>query len=240
MTSPSAMEGWYPALNELGRRFDLGRGMIEQLGRLVILLADDPAAPTTIRDPRRVVEDHIADSLIALERSEVRGARRVADLGAGAGLPGLCLALALPDATVSLVESNGRKAMFLERAGDELALTNVQVVNLRAEEWREGQETCDLVTARALAAPDIVMEYAAPLLAPGGALVAWRGQREPALERRADRAAAELGLELRELVQVHPYPSAVHRHLLVAIKVRPTPSRFPRRPGVATKRPLGR
>ena len=103
----------------------------------------------------------------------------------------------------------------------------------------KGSGCCDLVTARALAPLAVVAEYAAPLLALGGTLVAWRGRRDPVDEAAAGRAAAELGLEAREPIHVEPYPGALHRHLHVMVKVAPTPDRFPRRPGVARKRPLG-
>ncbi len=112
-------------------------------------------------------------------------------------------------------------------------------VNARAESWPEGLGACDLVTARALAPLAVVAEYAAPLLALRGSMVAWRGRREPEDEAAGDRAAAELGLELGAVVRVQPYPGALHRHLHVMRKVAPTPDRFPRRPGMARKRPLG-
>ena len=86
----------------------------------------------------------------------------------------------------------------------------------------------------------MVAEYAAPLLAVGGTLVAWRGRRDPAAEDAAAVRAAELlGFELSEPVQVHPYPGAKHRHLQLMLKVRETPAGFPRRPGMARKTPLG-
>jgi 16S rRNA (guanine527-N7)-methyltransferase len=227
------------ALAELVATYGLQAGAGERLEALLTALTDDPHAPTTLRDPMTAVRDHLADSLIALELAAVRKATRAADLGAGAGLPGLPLAIALPAATVSLVESNGRKCEFLERVRDACAATNATVVNARAEEWAEGLDRCDLVTARALAPLAVVAEYAAPLLAIGGALVAWRGRRDPADEAAAARAAGELGLELRPPAPVAPYPESLHRHLHVLVKVAPTPPRFPRRPGIARKRPLG-
>ncbi len=169
----------------------------------------------------------------------MRTATSLADLGAGAGLPGLPLAIALPGARVTLVESNGRKCEFLRRAIVACEVPNAEAVHARAEEWRAGLGACELVTARALAPLGVVAEYAAPLLAPGGALVAWRGRRDPHDEAVAARAAAELGLEPRAVVAVTPYRGALHRHLHVLVKTGPTPARFPRRPGMARKRPLG-
>jgi 16S rRNA (guanine527-N7)-methyltransferase len=176
---------------------------------------------------------------VALELEAVRGARAIADLGAGAGLPGLPLAIALPGAEVCLVESNRRKCEFIAHAASACSVSNADVVNRRAEAWPEGISRFDLVTARALAPLPVVAEYAAPLLRVGGKLVAWRGQRDAADEAAGRAAARELGLEMGEIVRVEPYPGAVNRHLQPMIKVAETPGRFPRRPGMARKRPLG-
>ena len=227
------------ALAELVARYELTDVAGGQLKALLATLTGDPHAPTTLHEPLTAVRDHLADSLVALELPAVRDAGNVADLGAGAGLPGLPLAIALPAATVTLVESNGRKCDFLRRAADACGAANARVVHARAEEWADGLGRCDLVTARALAPLAVIAEYAAPLLALGGALVAWRGRREPRDEAAAARAADELGLEVRSPMAVTPYPGALHRHLHVLVKIGPTPARFPRRAGMARKRPLG-
>jgi 16S rRNA (guanine527-N7)-methyltransferase len=227
-------------LEALASRYSLSADAVAALDTLVDLLVDDPMAPTGVRDTAGVIDDHIADSLVALELAEVRRAGDIADLGAGAGLPGLVLAAARPDARVSLVESSGRKCAFIARAIERCDLANAQVVNERAEAWTEGRDQHDLVTARALSAPAVVAEYAAPLLRIGGILLLWRGMRDPEAERMAAAAADELGLELGRVVHVSPYEGATNRHLHLMSKVRGTPSRFPRRPGAAAKRPLGR
>ena len=202
-------------------------------------VAGDPEVPTTVTDRAGILRDHLADSLVALELPEVRAATAIADLGAGAGFPGLPLAIALPDATVSLVESNGRKCAFIAAAIEAGSVGNAAAVHARAESWPQGLGSCNLVTARALAPLAVVAEYAAPLLAMGGWLVAWRGRRDPDDEAAGARAAAELGLDPGAVTRVEPYPGALHRHLHLMHKVAPTPERFPRRPGMARKRPLG-
>jgi 16S rRNA (guanine527-N7)-methyltransferase len=228
------------AVAGLAERYDLPAEAAAQLGELHRLLVDDPLAPTAVRDPGKVLDDHLADSLVALEFDPVRSARRLADLGSGAGVPGLPLAIALPGASVALVESAARKCAFLERAIARVGVANARVVHARAESWPEGIESFDLVTARALGPLEVVVEYAAPLLTVGGTLVAWRGQRDFAAESAAARAAAALGVEPVQITAVKPYPAAQSRHLHLMSKVTPTPLGFPRRPGVAAKRPLGR
>jgi 16S rRNA (guanine527-N7)-methyltransferase len=223
----------------LADRYKLDDAAPDRLRALVAIVARDPLAPTTVREPSRIIDDHLADSLVALELPAVRAATRIADLGAGAGFPGLPLAIALPGAHVFLIESSARKCAFIERAAAECAAANAEAVHTRAEEWRDGLESCDLVVARALAAPEVIAEYAAPLLRIGGTAVLWRGHRDGDAEAAAARAASELGLSLGPVIPVQPYPGVEHRHLHLFEKVAPTPERFPRRAGIARKRPLG-
>jgi 16S rRNA (guanine527-N7)-methyltransferase len=226
-------------LSSLARRYGLDAEAEAQLGSLLETIAEDPLAPTTVRDRFRALDDHLADSLVALELDQVRRATLIADLGAGVGVPGLPLAIALPAASVSLVDSNARNCEFIARAIESCGLSNATVVNARAEAWTEGLERFDLVTARALASLAVVAEYAAPLLRIGGALLAWRGRRDPADEASARLAAGELGLEMLGALRVEPYQAAANRHLQLMVKTAATPARFPRRPGMARKRPLG-
>lgn len=222
----------------LARRYELGDDARACLATLLDLVVNDPQAPTTVRTPRGVLDDHLADSLVALELPEVRGARTIADIGSGAGFPGLPLAIALPSAEVTLIESSARKCRFLERGIAACQLSNARVVHARVEDLGAPAKYA-LATARALAPLPVVAEYAAPLLRVGGSLLAWRGQREPEDERAGAAAAAELGLEVHDPLAVRPYPAAERRNLHLMSKVMETPRRFPRRPGMARKRPLG-
>ena len=226
-------------LASLLERYSLPPRAGAQLAALAELLSKDPDAATTVRAPGRVHDDHLADALAGLELEQLRAASSIADLGSGAGVPGLPLAIALPHAQVTLVESNGRKHAFIERALSVCGIANAEAVHARAETWTEGRDGNDVVTARALAPLPVVAEYAAPLLRVGGALVVWRGRRDDLEEAAATRAASELGLQPSEPLAVNPYAQARHRHLHVMTKIAPTPARFPRRPGVARKRPLG-
>ena len=223
---------------ELAARWELEDRAVARLEALLYVVEADPHAPTTVRARAEAVDAHLADSLVALELPGVRVARRVADLGSGAGFPGLALAAALPGARVSAVESAGRRCDFLRRAVQAAGLENVEVVHARAEAWREGTGACDLVTARALASLPVLAEYAAPLLREGGTLVAWKGRRDPGEEAAGAAAAEQLGLEPQEVRRVEPFPAARDRHLHVYRKTAPTPARFPRRAGMAAKRPL--
>ncbi len=202
-------------------------------------LATADAPPTAVRDPRRAVQAHLADSLVALELEVVRSAGTIADLGAGAGFPGLPLAVALPASEVRLIESQRRKCVFIEGICQAAGIDNARVIRARAEEWSEGIGANDVVVVRALAAPPVVLEYAAPLLRLGGTLIDWRGRRDAEDEAAAATAASQLGLELLAAQRMDPYEGAREHHLHLYLKVAPTPARFPRRTGVARKRPLG-
>jgi 16S rRNA (guanine527-N7)-methyltransferase len=226
-------------LASLAERYDLAEGAAGQLRTVLDALERDPHAPTPVREPHEALRVHLADSLAGLELAELRAADRIADIGAGAGFPGLALAIALPATHVTLVESNARKSAFIAATAETAGLANVDVAAERAEEWDAGFGRCKIVTARALAPLGVLAEYAAPLLIEGGALVAWKGRRDADEERIAAAAADQLGLAIEEVRSVRPFDGADHRHLHVLRKVAPTPSRFPRRAGMATKRPLG-
>ena len=220
-------------------RYDLPAPAAGALVALLATLESDPTAPTTVRAPARAVDVHVADSLVALDLPVVRDAVSILDLGAGAGFPGLVLAAALPEARVWLLESVGKKCAFIRRAVGRAGISNAHVVHARAEAVGGDLRDMQLVTARAVASLALVAEYAAPLLALGGHVVAWKGRRDAAEEAEAAKAANELGLERVEILSVTPHAAARHHHLHVYRKVSPTPVRFPRRPGFARKRPLG-
>jgi 16S rRNA (guanine527-N7)-methyltransferase len=220
-------------------RYGLDDGQMEQLAAILRELDTAERAPTTVRDPREAVDAHLADSLVGLDFEEIRSASTIADLGSGAGFPGTVLAVALPQAHVSLVESQRRKCEFVQTLCANARVANAHVVCARVEDWQQGAAASDAVVARALAAQPVVLEYAAPLLKLGGALVDWRGRRNEAEEAAAAVAAQTLGLRLREIRHVQPFAQARDRHVHVFFKCEETPPRFPRRAGMARKRPLG-
>jgi 16S rRNA (guanine527-N7)-methyltransferase len=222
----------------LASRYGLPEGASARLAALLDRVAAEPSSITAVRDPAAGVDLHVADSLVALDLPAVRGARRIADLGSGGGFPGLALAIALPAAQVALVESVRRKCMFLAATAADLALANVEVVNARAEAWEAGLGVHDLVAARALAPLPVVVEYAAPLLAPGGVLVAWKGRLEPNERADGGAAAVAVGMSEPDAIAVEPFAGARNRYLYLSLKVSATPSGFPRRPGIARKRPF--
>jgi 16S rRNA (guanine527-N7)-methyltransferase len=210
------------------------------LETLIELLAD-PRAPVAATTVGRARDVHIADSLSGLELDPLRSADRIADLGSGAGLPGLVLAAARPDAQIDLIESVSRKCGFLRDAIRRMALANASVVCERSENWAwgRGREAYDAVTARAVASLATLAELASPLLTDGGFLLAWKGARSGEEESELRRAADRLAMEPVEVRAVTPYPGSRDRHIHLLRKNGPTPNGLPRRPGLAAKRPFG-
>lgn len=222
-------------------RHSLASEAVERLADLVAALSVEPAPPTTVSDPVESTDVHVADSLSGLGAPALRGANRIADIGAGAGFPGLVLAAVLEDVHVDLIEATARKCEVIARLATAARIPNATAIPVRAEEWgaADGAGGYDVVTARALSSCGVLAEYAAPLLKLGGSLVAWKGGRDRGEELAGARAAEMLGLETAEPIPVRPFKGSRERNLYVYTKVEPTPERFPRRPGMATKRPLG-
>ena len=217
----------------------------EQLLRVLELLRRDRTAPSAVRDPDYAWRVHVADSLAGLDVPELREAGRIADIGSGAGFPGLVLAAALPGAHVDLIEATRRKCEFIDRAIAAAGIANARVVWERAESYADreppdgGREAYPAATARAVGRLSTLAELASPLLVLGGILVAWKGRRDPDEEAELQRASSSLAMSSESVEWVGPYAGSRNRHIHVIRKSGPTPGNLPRRPGMAKKRPLG-
>jgi len=206
------------------------------------LLAEEQASVSSVTELEKAWKVHVADSLTGLEVPELREASRIADIGSGAGFPGLVLAVALPTAQVDLVESISRKCEFIQRAIDAAKIPNARVLNLRSEDLARdpaARESYPAVTARAVGRLSTLAELASPLLEENGVLVAWKGKRDPDEEAQLANAASSLAMKPESILPVGPYAGSQHRHLHVLRKVGPTPEKLPRKPGMAKKRPRG-
>jgi len=194
----------------------------ERLERWLAALVETPGL-TAVSDPDEARRVHLEAALPAAPLIE-RGS--VVDVGSGGGSPGLPLAAARPDLRFDLLESARRKCDFLTRWASEFE--NVSVVCARAEEHARGpgRDAYGTALVRALAPPPVAAEWCLPLVAPGGRAILFVGPSVDELAVR--RAAAELAAEIEDA------PAG----FLLLRKTGPTPERFPRRPGMARKRPL--
>ncbi|MBS1679949.1 MAG: 16S rRNA (guanine(527)-N(7))-methyltransferase RsmG [Actinobacteria bacterium] len=211
------------------------------LETVLALLAEERASVSSVVD-RRAWKVHVEDSLTGLEVPELREAERIADVGAGAGFPGLVLAVVLPEAQVDLIESVGRKTAFITRAAEAAGIPNATAVTARAEDVArsEARETYDVVTARAVGRLSTLAELASPLLRENGALIAWKGKRDAEEEDQLDRASEALSMRPEAILDVGHRAGSEYRHLHIIRKSAPTPANLPRKSGLAKKRPLGR
>jgi 16S rRNA (guanine527-N7)-methyltransferase len=219
----------------------LNEAQVEATSRVLELLEGERASVSSVTDPERAWRVHVEDSLTGLEVSELAEAQRIADIGSGAGFPGLVLAVALPDSQVDLIESVGRKCEFIQRAIDAAGITNATVINARSEEVAGGdrRDSYDAVTARAVGRLSTLAELASPLLKESGVLVAWKGKRDADEEQQLERAAKQLAMHSEAILDVGDRAGSKYRHLHVLRKLGPTPEGLPRRPGMAKKRPAG-
>jgi 16S rRNA (guanine527-N7)-methyltransferase len=219
----------------------LDQGQRKALETVLELLAEERASVSSVTDAERAWRVHVADSLTGLELCPLREAARIADIGSGAGFPGLVLAVALPHSQVHLIESIGRKCEFIRRAAEAAGIANATVLNARSEEIAatEGRDSYDAVTARAVGRLSTLAELASPLLREDGILVAWKGRRDAEEEAQLERAAEGLAMQPEQIVDVGDRAGSKHRHLHLVRKHGPTPADLPRRAGMAKKRPRG-
>jgi len=195
---------------------------------------------TAITTPAEIATKHFLDSFTAVAVRKWSGRERIIDIGSGAGFPGIALRLVLPGTSVTLVESMGKKARFLEEVTSTLALDGVEVRNERAEALAHARrERYDVGTARAVGTLGAIVEYLLPFLRIGGDAIAWKGRLDAELAG-AKKACAAVG---GEIVKITPTAElglgAVlpGRSLVVIRKLRATPSRYPRSPAEAKRHP---
>lgn len=214
------------------------RGALE---KVLELLASERASVSSVTARQQAWRVHVADSLTGLDVPALREAHRIADIGSGAGFPGLPLAVALTAAQIDLIESVGRKCTFIQRAIDTAGIPNATVLNDRSEEIAstERRDSYDVVTARAVGRLATLAELASPLLHDGGVLIAWKGKRDPGEEQQLENATEHLAMHPEQILDVGDRAGSKHRHLHVLRKSGPTPPDLPRRPGIAKKRPRG-
>jgi 16S rRNA (guanine527-N7)-methyltransferase len=195
---------------------------------------------TAITAPGDIATKHFLDSFTAAAVRTWNGRERIIDVGSGAGFPGLALHLAFPQTQVTLVESMGKKARFLEEVTTALGLEGVEVRNERAEVLAHARrDRYDVATARAVGTLGAIVEYLLPFLRVGGDAIAWKGRVEAELAG-ARKACASIGAEIVKITPTSELGLGAvlpGRSLVVIRKLRETPSRFPRSAAEAKRRP---
>lgn len=232
-------------IEELAATFGLAEPQAAALTRYTARMLSWPGNVTALRTPEAVVGTLLGDALALLDVPELqqRGGAAWLDLGAGAGIPGIPLAVALPAAELTLLDAAVRKCAFLDEAVAAAGIAaRAHVVCARSERYAAagapGRDRFAVVLARAVAPLPTLLELAAPLLAPGGVLLASKTGRALRDEGPASAGVAgQCGLAAEPPVALLRSPLA-DSICAVYRKVGPTPSRLPRREGMAAKRPL--
>ena len=196
---------------------------------------------TAIRDVEGIRTKHFLDSFSAVQAWKANPPARLIDVGTGAGLPGIALKILYPSMRLTLVESVGKKANFCLHIVKTLALENVEVLAVRAEDAGQmpgHREKYDWAVARAVAAMPVLAEYLLPLVKVGGGMLAQKGESGPAEAQSAEKALKMFGGRLRQLVKVELPGVADERYLVIVDKTAATPPGYPRRAGVPAQKPL--
>ena len=194
---------------------------------------------TSVPD-EETAERHFADSLMPLAYPGIiPGEGRAADVGSGAGFPGLPLALFCPRVSFCLIDAQEKRCAFLRECASQMGLRNVDVIHARAEDAgrrEELREAFDLTVARAVAPLNVLCEYLAPLTKAGGKCVCWKGAPDQEEKRDGDHAARIVGFGAGEEVAFRE--AGAERTLYIYRKLSGTPEKYPRRSGIPSKRPL--
>jgi 16S rRNA (guanine527-N7)-methyltransferase len=196
---------------------------------------------TAVRDPVAIQDRHFLDSLTCMPATGNLSHKKIIDVGSGAGFPGLPLKILFPDLCLTLVESVGKKAAFLEAVVQELGLSQVQILAARVEELGQAadhREQYDWAMARAVARLNILVEYLLPLVHIGGYALAQKGAQAAAEADEAQAGIARLGGAPPRLRRVSLPEQEAPSFLIIIEKISPTPEKYPRRVGIPAKRPL--
>lgn len=191
---------------------------------------------TSITEPEEIIEKHFYDCLLPIFSNLIDG--KVIDVGSGAGFPGLVFAIVKPEAHITLLEPRNKRCTFLNEVIQKLGLTNVEVINERAEDYGKiHREIFDVATARAVAPLNILAELCIPFVKQGGNFIAMKGTQWKEEYEEAKNAFKELGCGEGNIIE-EELPSGATRCLLSFSKVRSTPNKYPRAYGQIKKKPL--
>ena len=196
---------------------------------------------TALTAPEDVAVKHIIDSLTAYDAALFDGARTLIDVGTGAGLPGIPLAVYAPHLTVTLLDALNKRVRFLTEVTAAMGLQNVRCIHARAEEaarTAEHRAAYDIVVSRAVARLPVLLEYTLPFVRVGGTLLALKGRAYAEEQKEARRAAEVLGGGRITARPVHLPGLDDVRAILTVTKERQTPAIYPRGGGAPARRPL--
>lgn len=221
--------------------FNLSPAQLEQFGLYYQMLVETNKVMnlTALTEPQDVAVKHFVDSLMAYD--DYFPGKVLADVGTGAGFPGIPLKIYCPSLKVVLIDSLAKRLHFLQQVIEALKLENIECVHLRAEDAGKSKlhrEKYDIVTARAVARLSVLSEYCLPLVKIGGMFVALKGAKYKEEIEAAGKSLSVLGGKLVSARRVE-LPGLNDGRAVVSIKkIKPSPKAYPRKAGLPEKNPL--
>ncbi|WP_060204583.1 16S rRNA (guanine(527)-N(7))-methyltransferase RsmG [Sporosarcina koreensis] len=234
-------EQFIEALKEKG--IDLSEQQLLQFNKYFQMLVEwnEKMNLTAITDATSVYLKHFYDSITAAFYTDLTGNKTICDVGAGAGFPSIPLKICFPDLSVTIVDSLNKRITFLTELSKELELDNVRFVHDRAEDFGQNpkyREQFDIVTARAVARLSVLSELCLPLVKEGGIFLSMKGAAAEEELVDAKKAINVLGAELVEKFSFSLPMEESERNIFILNKVKKTPKKYPRKPGIPNKTPI--
>lgn len=232
----------YQQFHSLAKTFDIevSQAQFQSLSMYASMLIEynKKVNLTAIVEINDIFIKHFLDSLFVL--NSVSSSKTLADVGTGAGFPGMVLALFLPNVQVTLIEPTHKRVVFLQQVKDALHLNNVSILEKRAEDTAEFREYFDVVVSRAVARLDILLELCVPLVKVNGQFIALKGSHGKEEIDVATDALSELKAKIKTIQEVNIEHQGITmtRQNIVIIKKSKTPSKYPRIYSKIKKQPL--
>lgn len=195
---------------------------------------------TAITEPRNVLYKHFYDCILFFKNVDVPKNAKIADVGTGAGFPGMVLKIVRDDLQVTLIDSLNKRLVFLNDVIEKLGLTGIKTEHLRAEEAgksKKFRESFDIATARAVANMPVLLEYCTPLVKKNGLFVAMKGPSAREELSLCDNALKVLGMETPQII-CETLTGEEQRMFVISKKISQTPPKYPRKPSDISKQPL--
>ena len=192
---------------------------------------------TAITEPNEVILKHFIDSLTIANLIEKD--QKVIDVGTGAGFPGIPLSI-VKEENITLLDSLNKRIIFLEEVINKLELKNIKAIHARVEEFaknKKERESYDIAASRAVASLNVLLEYLLPLVKVGGICICMKGSNTEEIEE-AKNALKILGGEIEKIEKITLPETDITRNIIIVKKVKQTPLKYPRKPGIPSKEPI--
>ena len=192
---------------------------------------------TAITDPEEIILKHFVDSLTIMPY--LSNANTILDVGTGAGFPGLPLKILEDNKEFTLLDSLNKRITFLQNVISELELKNVQAIHGRAEEYiSQKRESYDIVTSRAVAKLNVLIEYMLPFVKVGGRCICMKSFEIEGELKEAKKAIEILGGKIEKVDEITLPTTDIKRKIVITKKIKNTPNKYPRKAGTPAKEPI--